>query len=74
MLSEPVLPDPIVDSSQSSKFKRGDTVFIERGGKTTKAMVCEITPQKKRLKVAEALKEWPVLVEISNLQSQCRKF
>ena len=74
MLSEPVLPDPIVDSSQSSKFKRGDTVFIERGGKTTKAMVCEITPQKKRLKVAEALKEWPVLVQISNLQSQCRKF
>ena len=53
-LSEPVLPDPIV--------------FIERGGKTTKAMVCEITPQRKRLKVAEASKEWPVLVEISNLQ------
>lgn len=67
-LSEPVLQDSIVDSSPSSKFKRGDTVFIERGGKTTKAMVCEITPQKKRLKVAVAPKERPVLVEISNLQ------
>ena len=67
-LSEPVLQDPIIDSSPSSKFKRGDTVFIERGGKTSKAMVCEITPQKKRLKVAVAPKERPVLVEISTLR------
>ena len=67
-LSEPALQDPIVDCSPSSKFKRGDTVFIDRGGKTTKAMVCDITPQKKTLKVAVAPKERPALVEISNLQ------
>jgi len=68
-LSRPVLQDPIVDSSPSSKFKKGDTVFIEKGGKTTKAMVCDITPQKKRLKIAVAPKERPILVENSNLQA-----
>jgi len=31
-------------------------------------MVCDITPQRKRLKIAVAPKEGPVLVEISNLQ------
>ena len=51
-----------------TNYRRGDTVFIEKGGETTKAMVCEITPQKKRVKVAVAAKERPVLVEISNLK------
>ena len=52
----------------TSNYKRGDTVFIEREGKSTKAMVCELTPTKKRVKVAVTGKERPILVEISNLQ------
>lgn len=32
-----------------------------------KAMVCELTPEKKRVKVAVNAKECPVLMEISNL-------
>lgn len=33
-------------------YKRGDRVFIDKDGQPMKAMVCEITPGKKRLKVA----------------------
>ena len=64
------LPGQVLQDSTvpSSTFKRGDTVFIEKDGKTTKAMVCETTPQKKRVKVAVAAKDRPVLVEITNLQ------
>ena len=62
-----VLQDSIVGPSSSSTFKRGDTAFIEKDGNTGKAMVCEVNPQKKRLKVAVAAKERPVLVEIANL-------
>lgn len=49
-------------------YKRGEKVFIEKDGKTTRAMVCEITPQKKRLKVAVNPKECPILVEIASLR------
>ena len=49
-------------------YKRGETVFIEKEGNTTKAMVCELTPTKQRVKVAVTGKERPILVEITNLQ------
>ena len=55
-------------ANQSSNYKRGDAVFIERDGKATKAMVCEVTPQKKHVKVAVNSKDRPVLIEISNIQ------
>ena len=64
--NQSILPDPAVELS--SNYKRGDVVFIERDGKITKAMVCEVTPQKKRVKLAVTAKERPVLVEICNLQ------
>ena len=48
-------------------YKRGDKVFIEKDGKATRAMVCEITPQKKHLKVAVNPEECPILVEIASL-------
>ena len=51
----------------SVNYRRGDRVFIEKDGKATKAMVCEITPQKTRLKVAVDPKERPLLVKISSL-------
>ena len=40
---------------------------VEKNGKATQAMVCEITPQKTCLKVAVKPKERPFLVEISSL-------
>ena len=58
--------DPSTEKSSAS-YKRGDTVFVEREGKVLKAMVCELTPQKKRVKVAVNAKERPVLIEIFNL-------
>lgn len=53
---------------EAAMYKRGEKVFIEKDGKTTRAMVCEITPQKKRLKVAVNPKERPILVEIASLR------
>jgi len=34
---------------ETAMYKRGDKVFIEKDGNATRAMVCEITPQKKAL-------------------------
>ena len=31
---------------EAAMYKRGDNVFIKKDGKATRAMVCEITPQK----------------------------
>ena len=63
--TQSTVPDPSVELSPN--YKRGDVVFIEKDGKATKAMVCEVTPQKKRVRVAVNAKERPALVEISNL-------
>lgn len=49
---------------EPAKYKRGDKVFIDKDGKPTRAMVCEVTPQKKHLKVAVEPKEHTILVEI----------
>ena len=59
--------DTSLRSQEADNYKRGDRVFIEKGGQTTKAMVCEITPQKKRVKVAVNPKEPPFFVEITSL-------
>ena len=53
---------------EAAMCKRGDKVFIEKDGMATRVMVCEITPQKKRLKVAVNPKERPILVEIASLR------
>lgn len=52
---------------EPAKYKRGDKVFIDKDGKPTRAMVCEVTPQKKHLKVAVEPKEHPILVEMTSL-------
>jgi len=44
--------DTSLPSQEADNYKRGDRVFIEKDWQTTKAMVCEMTPQKKRVKVA----------------------
>lgn len=63
----PLEPSDPSTMELSASYKRGDTVFVEREGKVLKAMVCELTPEKKRVKVAVNAKERPVLMEISNL-------
>ena len=42
--TQSIVPDPSVELSPN--YKCGDVVFIEKDGKATKAMVCEVTPQK----------------------------
>lgn len=59
--------DSLLQYQEADNYKRGDRVFIEKDGQTTKAMVCEVTPQKKRVKVAVNPKEPPFLVEIASL-------
>lgn len=59
--------DSLLQYQEADNYKRGDRVFIEKDGQTTKAMVCEITPQKKRVKVAVNPKEPPFLVQIVSL-------
>lgn len=56
------------NAEETTMYKRGDKVFIEKDGNATRAMVCEITPQKRRLKVAVNPKERPILVEIASLR------
>ena len=63
----PLKPSDPSTVKSSASYKRGDTLFVEREGKVLKAMVCELTPEKKRVKVAVNAKERPVLMEISNL-------
>ena len=52
---------------EPTQYKRGDKVFIDKEGKPARAMVCEVTPQKKHLKVAIEPKEPPIVVEIATL-------
>lgn len=52
---------------EPTQYKRGDKVFINKAGKPARAMVCEVTPQKKHLKVAIEPKEPPIIVEIATL-------
>lgn len=54
-------------SEEPSNYKRGDKVFIDKDGKPTTAMVCEISPQKRHLKVAVEPKERPITVEVASL-------
>ena len=70
--NQSILPDPSVELY--ANYKRCDVVFIEKDGKATKAMICEVTPQKKRVKVAVTAKERPLLLKSPIFKNQCLKF